>query len=281
MQELASLRAETAHLRADREKLQTQTFTQDGKLDHLQRSLARARTDHESALARVQRAADGEKKVLQEELAERERRLAALSADVEFQKNELREARELAIKKEQVVREPFSAAAGVNGDSGDGFVSPRRPRVVKGSGVKSPESKSRVGAGAFGRGDRVGGVGTKKRKREERMVTPEPPQLPVVAAAAPVAVLEEVNEAEINSLVLERVLKERSSWAASDERFQVPNALPFFYLNHSYFVWNGRLIVAYERRPWVSDGRWNRMFFRTGRKILFDASTRHLNTINP
>ena len=209
MQELASLRAETARLKAERERLQTHSFTQDGKLDHLQRTLARMREDHESALSRIQRATEGEKRVFQGELAERDRRLAALSADIEFQKNELREAREMALRG-TVVRPPASSMVAVT--NGEGFVSPRRPRVVKGSGVKSPE-KNKAAASAFGR-EQVGPVENKKRKREERMVTPEP-------VTAPMVVVEEMNESEINQLVFERVLKERSSWTASDERFHV------------------------------------------------------------
>ena len=209
MQELASLRAETARLKAERERLETHSFTQDGKLDHLQRTLARTREDHESALARIQRATEADKQALQGELAERDRRLAALSADIEFQKNELREAREMALRG-PVVRPPASSVVTVT--NGEGIVSPRRPRVVKGSGVKSPE-KSKGGAWAFGR-EQVGPVENKKRKRDERMVTPEPITVPVVA-------VEEINESEITKLVLERVLKERSSWTASDERFQV------------------------------------------------------------
>ena len=211
MQELASLRAETARLKAERERLETHSFTQDGKVDHLKRTLARTREDHESALARIQRTTEAEKRVLHGELAERDRRLAALSADIEFQKDELREAREMA--RGPVVRPPASSV--VTATNGEGVVSPRRPRVVKGSGIKSPE-KSKAGAWAFGR-EHVGPVENKKRKREERMVTPE-------AVTPPVVAVEELNESETTKLVLERVLKERSAWTASDERFQVPPA---------------------------------------------------------
>lgn len=201
LEELASLRAQTAHLKSEHEDLQTRTFTQDGKLDHLARTLARAREEHESALARVARAAEAEKRTLEGELAERERRVAALTADIEFQRNELREARQL----KGVVRPPSTGGVVEMG-------SPRRARVVKGSGVKSPEAKSRV-TRAFAREGVVGAA--KKRKREERMETPEP------------VVVEEVSEGEITRLVLERVLKERSSWTPSDERFQVTLLLRF------------------------------------------------------
>jgi hypothetical protein len=208
LEELASLRAQTTFLKTEHQHLQTRTFTQDGKLEHLARTLARAREEHESALARVSRAADAEKRKLEDELAERERRVAALQADVEFQRSELREARQLR----GVVRPPNTSTNGGNGGVVE-MGSPRRARVVKGSGVKSPEAKSRV-TRAFAREGVVGAA--KKRKREERMETPEP-------------VVVEVNEGEITRLVLERVLKDRSSWTPSDERFQV-NHIPLWTL---------------------------------------------------
>ena len=51
----------------------------------------------------------------------------------------------------------------------------------------------------------------KKRKREgEQMITPEP----VVGNGV-------MSESEINKIVMERVLRERSTWTVSDERFEV------------------------------------------------------------
>ncbi len=210
MQELAYLRAETSRLKSERNKLETLAFTQDGKMDHLQRTLLRTRQDHEAALQRLQRSAEAEKRSLQNDLADRERKLNALTADIEFQRNELREARELATRG-GVIR-----PSGVNNNV-DLLTSPKRPaRVVKGSGVKSPELKTRIGvfsARAFGKEESVGlrKGNNKKRKREEhRMITPEP-----------VIVHEEFSEAEINRIVMEKVLRERSTWTASDERFEV------------------------------------------------------------
>ena len=68
-------------------------------------------------------------------------------------------------------------------------------------------------ARAFGKEESVGPgkSNNKKRKREEpRMITPEP-----------VIVHEESSEAEINRIVMEKVLRERSTWTVSDERFEV------------------------------------------------------------
>jgi hypothetical protein len=206
MQELAELRAETSRLKLERDKLETLAYTQDGKMDHLQRTLRKVHADHESVLNRLQKSAEAEKRELQADLADRERKLTALTADMEFQRNELREARELATRG-GVVR------PGTNGE----LMSPKRAaRVVKGSGIKSPETKSRIGgvsARAFGREESVvpsGKNGNKKRKREEpRMETPEP------------VVVKELNEMEINRIVMERVIRERSLWTVSDERFEV------------------------------------------------------------
>ena len=98
MEELAHLRAETSRLKLEHDKLETLAYTQDGKMDHLQRTLLRTRQDHEAALQRLQRSTDAEKRALQNDLADRERKLNALTADIEFQRNELREARELATR---------------------------------------------------------------------------------------------------------------------------------------------------------------------------------------
>lgn len=210
MEELAHLRAETSRLKLKRDKLETLAYTQDGKMDHLQRTLLRTRQDHEAALHRLQRSADAEKRALQNDLADRERKLNALTADIEFQRNELREARELATRG-GVIRPSIA------NNNGELLTSPKRPaRVVKGSGVKSPELKTRIGvfsARAFGTEESVGSGknNNKKRKREEpRMITPEP-----------VVVHEELSEAEINRIVMEKVLQERSIWTISDERFEV------------------------------------------------------------
>jgi hypothetical protein len=210
MEELAHLRAETSRLKVERDKLETLAYTQDGKMDHLQRALLRTRQDHEAALQRLQKSSETEKRSLQNDLADRERKLNALTADIEFQRNELREARELATRG-GVIR------PSVANNNGELLMSPKRPaRIVKGSGVKSPELKTRIGvfsARAFGKEESVGPgkSNNKKRKREEpRMVTPEP-----------VIVPEESSEVEINRIVMEKVLRERSTWTISDERFEV------------------------------------------------------------
>ena len=205
-EELAFLRAETARLKAERDKFETLAFSNDGKMDHLQRTLSKVKLEHETDLQRLRKTAETEKRGLMNEVAERERKLAALTADIEFQRNELREAREMAHRGAGIIR----SATG-NGE----VVSPRKAaRVVKGSGVKSPESKSKIGifsARAFRRDESVMPPKTRKRKREEPMTTPEP-------AAVETGVL---SETEINKIVMERVLRERSTWTVSDERFEV------------------------------------------------------------
>jgi hypothetical protein len=210
MEELAYLRAKTSRLKLERDKLETLAYTQDGKMDYLQRTLLRTRQDHEAALQRVQRSSEAEKRSLQNDLADRERKLNALTADIEFQRNELREARDLATRG-AVIR------PSITNNNEELLTSPKKPaRVVKGSGVKSPELKTRIGvlsARAFGKEESVGlgKINDKKRKREEpRMITPEP-----------VIVHEELSDVEINRIVMEKVLRERSTWTVSDERFEV------------------------------------------------------------
>ena len=206
-EELTFLRAETARLKAERDKFETLAYSNDGKMDHLQRTLSKVKLEHESAVQRLQNSAETETRKLLDEVAERERQLAVLTADIEFQKNEFREAREIASRGGTVMR-----PAMLNGEA----VSPKKAAsVVKGSGVKSPESKSRIGvfsARAFGRDESVmPATKTKKRKREEPMIIPQP-------------VMENggmMSESEINKIVMERVLRERSSWTVSDERFEV------------------------------------------------------------
>lgn len=208
-EELAFLRRETARLKAERDKFQTMAYSNDGKMDHLQRTLSKVKLEHESAVQRLQKTSETEKRTLLNEVAERERKLAALTADIEFQRNELREAMEMASRGGSVTR----PAPTTNGDM---LVSPKKTaRVVKGSGVKSPESKNRIGlfsARAFGRDESVlPATKTKKRKREEPIITPEP----VVVESGI------MSESEINKIVMERVLRERSTWTVSDERFEV------------------------------------------------------------
>jgi len=224
MEELAHLRAETSRLKLERDKFETLAYSKDGKMDHLQRTLQKTKTEHESIIQRHQRTSEVEKRTLQQDLEDRERRLTALAADIEFQKMELREAREIA-NRGGIIRPTSTNLSNNNNSSNNGDVgSPTRKaaRVVKGSGVKSPEAKSRVGifaARAFSKEESVGPPGrnsnnvnyNKKRKREEpRMITPEP-----------VVVAEDLGEVDINRIVMERVLRERSSWTLSDERFEV------------------------------------------------------------
>jgi hypothetical protein len=205
-QELAFLRAETGRLKAERDKFETLAFSNDGRMDHLQRTLSKVKLDHESTLQKLRNTAETEKRGLMNEVAERERKLAALTADIAFQRNELREAREMASRSVAVSRSVTE-----NGE----IVSPRKAaRVVKGSGIKSPESKSKIGvfsARAFGRDESVMAAKTKKRKREEPMITPEPVGVETTV----------LSESEINKIVMERVLRERSTWTVSDERFEV------------------------------------------------------------
>jgi gas vesicle protein len=221
MEELAHLRAETSRLKLERDKFETLAYSQDGKMDHLQRTLQKTKTEHESMIQRLQRSSEAEKQSLQKDLEDRERKLTALTADIEFQKMELREAREIA-NRGGIIR-PMTNLNNNNSNNGDvGSPTRKAARVVKGSGVKSPEAKSRVGifsARAFSKEESVGPAGrsnnnvnyNKKRKREEpRMITPEP-----------VVVSEDLSEVEINRIVMERVLRERSSWSISDERFEV------------------------------------------------------------
>ena len=236
MAELTALRAETARLNLERDTLETQKYTQEGKMDHLQRMLEKTRTDYESALARLKQSSATEKRNLQSAIADRERKLATLNAEIEFQKNEIREARESATRG-QVIR------------PGHGETSPTKKqgaaRVVVGSGVKSPESKARIGifsAKAFGRDEsvgssKVGGGNLKKRKREESgQITPEPQ--PSMAVQD-----ETVSEAEINRIVMEKVLRERAAWKSGDERFEVR------------FGAGNKLTVVDERCAFPSDRR--------------------------
>ena len=214
MTELTALRAETARLKLERDTLETQKYTQDGKMDHLQRMLDKARIDHESALARLKQSSATEQRNLQSAITDRERKIATLNAEIEFQKNEIREARDSAAKG-HVIRP-------VTGETTP-TKKPGAARVVVGSGVKSPESKARIGifsAKAFGKDEsigssRIGGGNLKKRKREEsRQITPDPQAGVVMQDDA-------VSEAEMNRIVLEKVLRERASWTNEDERFEV------------------------------------------------------------
>jgi hypothetical protein len=206
LEELARLRTETAQLKLERDTYETLAFSQDGKLDHLQRTLSKTRAEHEAALSRLARTSELEKKNLQQDLAERDRKLASLNADIDFQRTELREARELATRRE-VVR------LAVNGE----VTSPKRgARVVRGSGVKSPESKSKIAglsARAFGREESVVPAKPKKRKRDEI-----PPV--IVERDTPEVTPSDISDAEINRIVMERVLAERSMWKPLDERFE-------------------------------------------------------------
>src|SRR5579871_6021394 len=204
--EVTRLRAETARLKAERDKFETKAYSQDGKLDHLQRTLSRTQNEHMAALQRLTNASETEKKALKEELSERERRLARLTAELEFQKSEIREARE----KRNGVSYPVIGTASVivNGDG-----SPKKARVVKGSGVKSPEAKSRIGvsaARAFGK-EGVASAKEKKRKREE-----EAQEILVPMQLDPV-----VSETEISRLVMEKLIQNRSLWTITDDRFEV------------------------------------------------------------
>ena len=222
LQELAHLRAEATRLKQERDKYETQLYNQDGKMDHLQRALQKSKMEHENALQKLHRTADAEKKALQAELNEKERKLARLSGEIEFRKNELREARELATKG-PVIRPPGEAYGNGKdvshgremGFQGNGIeLSPKKARVARGSGIKSPESKNRISR-AFGKGEVVTSIRGKKRKLEEQRVTPEP-----------VVMVEDVknevlSEEEINRLVMEKILRDRSVWEVSDERFEV------------------------------------------------------------
>src|SRR5438045_2071480 len=163
-------------------------------MGHLQRALQKTKADHELVLSRLQRASEAEKQTLKKDLAERDRKLSALTADIEFQKNELREARDLVNRGGGIIRPNQSQ----NGE----ISSPKKAaRIVKGSGVKSPEKgKGGIGvfsaARAFSKEESIGPAKdinyNKKRKREEpRMITPEPG----------VVHSEELSESEINRIV--------------------------------------------------------------------------------
>lgn len=207
VEELVQLRAETARLKQERDKFETLAFRQEGKMDHLQRTLTKSRAEHEAALLRLQNATEAEKRTFQNAIAERDRRLTALTADIEFQRNELREAQELA-----------NRGTTIRTTNNIQLTSPKRPaRVVKGSGVKSPESKNRIGvfsAIAFGKDEAVVTTKSKKRKRGEPV-----PEKPFVMVEEPES--SGLSEGEINRIVMEKVFRERSSWTSADERFEV------------------------------------------------------------
>lgn len=203
IEELAALRAEKTRLKLERDKYETLAFSQDGKLDHLNRTLAKGRAEYEAALDRLKRAAETERRTLQADLADRDRKLAGLSADIEFQRNELRQARE------QARDGGVSRSTTTNSEP----MTPKKAKVVKGSGVKSPEARSRIGvmsARAFGKEESVVSTTQKKRKHEEARVTPDR-----------IFPVEEVSEVEINRIVIERIICDRASWTISDERFEV------------------------------------------------------------
>ena len=206
--ELTALRAEIARLKAERDTSETKAYSQDGKLDHLQRTLQRTQADHAAALQRLQNVAETEKRGLREDLAERERRLARISAELEFQKNEVRQARE---RRDGVVVPVVPVGTVVGGANGEG--SPKKARVVRGSGVKSPESKSKIGvfsARAFGKEGVVPGK-QKKRKREEEMEQVIRMQVEQIG----------ISEVEVNRMVMEKIFQGRTLWTSSDERFEV------------------------------------------------------------
>jgi hypothetical protein len=205
LSELSRLRAEAARLKAERDKFETKAYSQDGKLDHLQRTLSRTQNEHNAALQRLANVNDAEKRALREEIDERERRLARIVAELEFQKSEAREARERRNGVAVSVPPAIPGNVVVNGEG-----SPKKARVVRGSGIKSPESKSRIGvAAARAFGKEV--VQQKKRKRDEQ----------VTEVAVPMQVEEKVSESEINRLVVEKIIQSRSMWSPTDERFEV------------------------------------------------------------
>ena len=193
MEELAYLRVETSRLKLERDKYETLAYAQDGKMGHLQRTLHKTKADHELVISRLQRASESEKQALGKDLDDRDRNLSALTADIEFQKNELREARELVNRGGGIIRPNQSQNAEIS--------SPKKAaRIVKGSGVKSPE-KGKCSSGvfsavrAFSKEESIGPAKetnyNKKRKREEaRMITPEP----VVVHS------EELSETDINMI---------------------------------------------------------------------------------
>ena len=220
--ELTALRAETARLKLERDALETAKFTQDGKLEHLQRTLSKTRLDHDYALTRIKQSLETEKRNLQSTIADRERKLASLSAEIEFQKNEIREARMLA---QRGTGGTVKMAGGGVGETGSPSKRQGAARVVTGSGVKSPEAKARIGifsSRAFGREEIVVGKkdGNRKRKREEprgEVVEVQPQQIVGRQETGVGAVSEE----EINRIVMDKVLRERASWTNEDERFEV------------------------------------------------------------
>jgi hypothetical protein len=252
LEEVVHLRAETARLKQEREKFETLAYSQEGKMDHLQRTLSKSRAEYEAALSRLQNATETEKRTFQNAIAERDRRLTALTADIEFQRNELREAQELA-----------NRGTTIRTTNNIHHTSPKRPaRVVKGSGVKSPESKSRIGvfsAIAFGKDEGVLPAKNKKRKRGEP-----------VAEKSFVMVEESessgLSEGDINRIIMEKVFRERSSWTAADERFEVIRSMT-------------KLIVAYTRYPCSQNDGWNRNFLRSFNNDVQDGKSRYL--INP
>ena len=153
-------------------------------------------------------------------IADRERKLASLNAEIDFQKNEIREARRAGERGMGMVVRP---AVGGSPSRKQGAA-----RVVVGSGVKSPESKARIGifsSRAFGKEEGVvkgkkDSGGNKKRKREE-------PRVEVLETGPEQTVRVQetgagsVSEAEINRIVMDKVLRERASWTNEDERFEV------------------------------------------------------------
>ena len=152
-----SLNAEIIRLKAERDKFETLAYNQDGKVDHLQKSLAKARTEHAAAINRITQTSEAEKGKLLNDIAEMEAKMRALSAEVEFQKSELQQARE---KDVGVIRVGTASATMPE-------ASPKRARVVKGSGIKSPEKGKIGGAQAFAKDEPIGNLKEKKRKREE------------------------------------------------------------------------------------------------------------------
>jgi len=214
--ELNVLRLETARLKSERDKFETKAYSQDGKLDHLQRTLSRTLSEHNAALQRLANANEAEKRALRNEVEERERRLARVNAELEFQKSEARQAVE---RRNGVVR--TSVGIGVPGVSAvvDAEGSPKKARVVKGSGVKSPESKSRIGvhaARAFGR-ESVQQRG--KRKREDREQMQE--DMLAREMSVPMQIEPSLSEVDVNRLVMEKIIQHKSMWATTDERFEV------------------------------------------------------------
>ena len=246
LEELVQLRAETTRLKQERDKFETLAYSQEGKMDHLQRTLTKSRVEHESALLRLQNSTESEKRAFENLIAERDRRLTALTADIEFQRNELREAQELA-----------NRGTSIRTTNNIQLTSPKRPaRVVKGSGVKSPESKSRIGvfsAMAFGKEEVLP---SKNRKRKRSEPVPEKPFVMMEESSG-------LSDGEINRIVMERVFRERSSWTTTDERFEV-------------VCFEMKLILAYTRYPCSQNDGWDRGVFRPFDNVLQDGRSRYL-----